>query len=241
MTRLLQNRSFQLKEEVTVDGDEFNYLIRVRRHRCSDIVEIQGLKGQRVQCRIADVSRDRATLIVEQALPKAVLCWPVSLFVAVPKRNLMDDIVRKTSEIGIERLFPVHTERSVARPSPAKVARWQRIASESVRQCGRETMLVVDKIRPLEEALLLADPHGSKFVLHPYQSGETEVQSLFSNHAPPAPIAIAVGPEGGFTDNEIALASKLGFTQARLGASIMRVETAAIAAAVLSVALLGGY
>ncbi len=241
MTRLLLNGSYRVSDEVEVDGDELHYLTRVRRKSHGDTVEVQVSEGHRFRCRITHISRDQATLTVEEELPGAASSWPVNLLVAVPKRNLMDDIVRKVSEIGVEQILPVLTERSVARPGSTRVARWQRIAAESVRQCGRETPLAVEEIRPLNEALARLKGQGTTVILHPVGRAEADGSSLFDTTSPKPPISIAIGPEGGFTDAEIGMAHKLGFKQATLGAVVMRVETAAIAASVLAVAVLGGY
>ena len=240
MTRLLIDGANKVSCELEITGDELHYLTRVRRHGEGDVVEVRGAKGRRFLSRITRIDKKMAILILEEELPEIQTIWPVNLIVAVPKRNLMDDIVRKVSEIGVERLLPVYTERSVARPSQARVDRWKKIAKESLRQCGRETPLRVHEVGSFDASLSMFRGNGTTLILHTGTSNTWELSVKKRQSATP-PLTVVIGPEGGFSDAEIGMATQYGFGSVGLGSSIMRVETAAIAAAVLCVALLGGY
>jgi 16S rRNA (uracil1498-N3)-methyltransferase len=241
MTRLLIDQTLAVLDEVEIRGDEFHYLTRVRRHRAGDLVELRGSGGVGYLARLAVVEKNRAVLHVEQRLEETTSIWPVILVVVVPKGNLMDGVVRKASEIGIERVAPVRSARSVARPSAERVKRWDKIAGEAMRQCGREAPLIVDPVCPFEEAVERFAVRGTGLILHPRRDGKSErLSERLASRAPAPPITVAIGPEGGFSDAEIALAVARGFCPVALGNSIMRVETAAVAAAVLAVAHLGG-
>jgi 16S rRNA (uracil1498-N3)-methyltransferase len=242
MTRLLIEQSLSVSDEIWVDGDEFHYLARVRRHGKGDQVEVRGKEGTRFLARVGVLEKDRALLTVEEPLPVVVSTWPVTLALAVPKHNLMDDIVRKTSEIGVERIIPMTSERSVARPGRGKIERWQKIAFESLRQCGRHTPLVIEQVHGFEQALSTLQHGGTKLVLHPHGVASSRFSKIIIDKtALPAPICVLIGPEGGFSEVEIKMAEELGFSPVGLGPSILRIETAAIATAVLCVASLGGY
>jgi len=240
MTRLVLPDELFTSDSISVQGDELHYLSCVRRHRPGDSVEVRGAAGRRWVCRVEKIGKARAVLVPERELGRVRTSWPVSLIVAVPKRNLLDDVVRRVSEIGVEKLIPVLTERSVVRPGPGRMERWRKIARESLRQCGRDQPLVVEEVHPLEQALAACAGPCARFVLHPSQRGAGMVAAL-GRCDRAQPIAVAVGPEGGFTPGEIERAARLGFEQVRLGQPVMRVETAAIAAAVLCVAALGGF
>jgi len=141
----------------------------------------------------------------------------------------MDDVVRMASELGVARICPVIAARTVVQPGGDKLNRWRRVAEESLRQCGRPTPLAVEDIRPLAEALEAPTPGGSRFLLHP-----AEGAPMLTAAAPFAsPVTAAVGPEGGFTDEEVDLARDMGYSAVRLNTPILRIETAATAAAVL--------
>jgi 16S rRNA (uracil1498-N3)-methyltransferase len=242
MTRLLIQQSILASDQIWVEGDEFHYLARVRRHGKGDQVEVRGKEGTRFLARVALLEKDRALLTIEEPLPEVVSTWPVTLALAVPKHNLMDDIVRKTSEIGVERIIPVTSERSVARPGRGRIERWQKIAFESLRQCGRHTPLVIEQVHSFEQALSTLQYGETKLVLHPHGVASSRFSKIIIEKSVlPAPICVLIGPEGGFSEAEIDTAGEHGFSPVGLGPSILRIETAAIATAVLCVASLGGY
>lgn len=177
---------------------------------------------------------DAASLTVGQETENGVRVLPIRLLVSLPKRRLLDDVIRMASEIGIDRICPVISARTVVHPKGEKLNRWQRVAEESLRQCGRRTPLVVEDILPLTRALKETPEAGCKVMLHPLKDAPN-----LTDLAPfSAPITAAVGPEGGFTDAEVALALSLGFKTVRLNTPILRIETAAIATAVLAAALI---
>lgn len=237
--RLLLFRVLRAGESVAIDGAELHYLVRVRRVRIGDEVELCGAEGARFGARVTAVFDDRAELQVGAALPPASRVFPVILAAAVPKGTAFDDVVRRASELGVERLVPILTERSVAVPGASRIERWHRIAAESLRQCGRGTPLAVDPVRPFAEAILDLSRCGRAFVLHP-RAAEVGLLDALLTGDPASRIAVAVGPEGGFIDAEIALATRCGMRAVALGTPILRAETAAVAAAVVAVAALGG-
>ncbi len=239
MTRLLLDRPVDPASEIEVTGEEHHYLSRVRRHRPGDRVELRDKLGNGYNATLLSIGSRKTILRVEDSIETDSPVYPVRLMVAVPKRNLLDDVVRKASEIGIEGLTPVITARSVAKPDPDKVVRWRRIADEALRQCGRASVLKVDDIQPLGQALASGAEAGSRFILHP-GDGAIPSPSSAETSFPAPPLIVAVGPEGGFTEEEMGRAAVLGYRPIRLPMPILRVETAAIAASVLMVAALAG-
>jgi len=147
----------------------------------------------------------------------------------------MDLLVQKTSELGVARIVPVVTERSVARPdaegADGKRARWEKIAREAARQCGRADVPEVAAPTPLADALAAPDLPPRRLALF---EGE-RARSLRAELAEtaPAPTALLVGPEGGLAPAEMAAARAAGFVPVGLGRLILRVETAAIVAVAL--------
>ena len=110
-----------------------------------------------------------------------------------------------------------------------------------MRQCGRGAPLAVGPISPLGKALEEFGKRGTRLILHPDPAREVErFSDLVRAGSAASPVIVVIGPEGGFSEAEVELAGQLGFEPVALGTTIMRVETAAISAAVLSVALLGG-
>ena len=147
----------------------------------------------------------------------------------------MDFLVQKTSELGVARIVPVVTERSVARPgaegADGKRARWEKIAREAARQCGRADLPIVDPPVALAEALAGPDLPARRLALFEGERSRSLRAALEGTQ--PAATALLVGPEGGFAPAELAVARAAGFEAVGLGERILRVETAAIVAVAL--------
>ena len=228
MTRILLPSEIDCAAPVVLDGEELHYLSRVRRHRPGDTVELRAPGGRCFRADIIEISAETAVLQVKEEVIPTASVLPVRLIVAIPKRQLLEDVVRMAGELGVERICPVLAERTVVQPKGEKIERWRRIAEESIRQSGRSVPVEVEDIRPLPEALeQFAD--GTRLFLHPSPNGP-RLADLFPL-APP--VTAVIGPEGGFTEKEVALARSLSYLAVRLDTPILRIETAAVAAAAL--------
>ena len=234
MTRILHTASINPESIITIRGEELHYLSRVRRHKVADRVTVVDRDGNAFVAAITHIDRQQATLRIEPDVPisHAPPIFDVSLFVALPKGNIMDDIVRKLNEIGAMNLYPFHAARTCHRVSDSKVARWQRIATESTRQCGRRIPLQVHPIRSFSDTIRCPEETDIKLILHP-----TAAHTIIERIPGGTPVSILVGPEGGFTTGEVDLAQSIGFVPVKLETPILRIETAAIASGVLAVAL----
>jgi 16S rRNA (uracil1498-N3)-methyltransferase len=222
---------------VTISGDEHLHLARVLRARPGDAVTLFDGAGGEVEARVARVGRTETELELgaRRGGPGAGVAppAPIVLLTAVPRGGRMDLLVQKTSELGVARIVPVLTARSVARPEAGRRARWEKIAREAARQCGRADVPAVDPPVELGAALALPDLPARRIVLweRPAEPGaRTPLRALV---AEPAPTALLVGPEGGFADAEVEAARAAGFVPVGLGRRILRVETAAIVAVAL--------
>lgn len=162
--------------------------------------------------------------------PPGALVW---LAFAPPRGDRADLVVQKAVELGVKRLIPFEAARSVVRLSAergaSRAGRWQRIAAEAARQCGRADVPEVDEPMPLPRALALAPP-GFRSVLFYEGGGEPVAQAL--DPAAPGHLLL-VGPEGGFEEAEVEAARGAGARLATLGPRRLRAETAALAAAAL--------
>ncbi len=168
-------------------------------------------------------------LIEHQLLERESAC-AVHLLVAPPANDRMDSLVEKATELGVDRITPVLTQRAVLRLSgdraDKKRAHWQAVAVAACEQCGRNRVPQIDAWQPLADALRDAPPHAARWVLHP--TAATPLSLL----AQPVPNAATVlsGPEGGLHDDELRAALAAGFSAASLGARVLRADTAPLAA-----------
>ena len=148
--------------------------------------------------------------------------------VSLPKGDRQKWLVEKLTELGVTKLVPLETERGVAQPTPGALDRLRRSTIEAAKQCGRNRLMTIATPQPWEE-YATAQPSDSKsrrLVAH-FGGAPLTVSSL----AEAALTELAVGPEGGFTEDEIAAALAAGWRIVDLGPRILRVETAAVALA----------
>ena len=147
-----------------------------------------------------------------------------TLATAIPKGDRFDWLVEKATELGVERLIPIITDRSVVDPRDSKLTRLRRSIIEASKQCRRARLMIAGGADPLARAGRVL-PGGLKFVADP--------EGLPPLHWPEVgqgqPTILAVGPEGGFTATERELAERRGWLAIRLSVNILRIETAGLA------------
>jgi 16S rRNA (uracil1498-N3)-methyltransferase len=157
----------------------------------------------------------------------------ISLFQALPKAHKMDFIVQKATELGADRIISFQSARSVPRLSQdkarAKISRWQSIATEAARQCGRADIPEIGGIAAFEEMLAYSGRKPLKIIFWEEES-ERGVKEVLRDekYAGAHDISVVVGPEGGFSREEIESAADKGFISVTLGKNILKVETAAL-------------
>lgn len=164
----------------------------------------------------------------------------VTLAQAISAGEKMDYTLQKATELGINAIQPLDSERSVVKLSgeraEKRVAHWQGVVVSACEQSGRNRVPAVAPIRRYADWLGEAGKDGLRLMLSP-----DATQSLRDLPAPDLPVTLLIGPEGGFSENETAAAKVCGFTPVRLGARILRTETAALAALAAMQALWGDF
>ncbi|SRR6266700_3115992 len=229
-----------------VEGEAHRHLARVLRARAGDTLTLFDGQGHEVDAVVVAVERQRTTLALGTPRTAAPAAGArVVLLQSLARGERMDWIVQKATELGVAEIVPVAAERSVARLSareaPARRARWEKIAREAARQCGRADVPIIADPIPLSAALERwrgeKRDTGAAFVLWEGSQGHPLRATLAADARD---VALLIGPEGGFTDAEVALAQSTGFQVAGLGPRILRVETAAIVAVALAQFATGG-
>jgi 16S rRNA (uracil1498-N3)-methyltransferase len=154
--------------------------------------------------------------------------FAVTLVQCVPRGDRMDFIVQKATELGVARIVPVLSQRSVVRldatQAESKAAHWRAVAVSACEQCGRNRLPVIAAPSPLISYLGNSASTVARLVLEP------DLESNAMPAALGAAVEIAIGPEGGFADDELDAFRIAEFARVRLGPRILRTETAAIAA-----------
>ncbi|HEY4184628.1 MAG TPA: 16S rRNA (uracil(1498)-N(3))-methyltransferase [Polyangia bacterium] len=223
---------------VTLEGEAHRYLARVLRLGAGDTVELFDGRGLEVTATIDRAGSHDMTLSLGErrqlVLPGTP---PVTLLQGLPRGERMDLIVQKATELGAIKVVPVRTARSAA-GQQAKPDRWEKIAREAARQCGRAELLDIAPLSSLGDAVAALTPGTARVVPWEEAPGAPPLRVL----VPPQPtgVAVLIGPEGGLTAEEVALATGAGFRIATLGPRILRTETAAIAALAAIQSQVGG-
>lgn len=224
---------------LVIDGDGHHHLARVLRLEPGAPVEVIDGAGRRAATTIDRVEPDRTLLSLAGPVETAPRAGPELISaVALIKGERMDWAIAKLVELGVDRIVPVRCERCVVKVTGARAEarreRYARLAESAARQCGRADLPAIDPIADFAVALSRLDS-DARLIFSP-------VADLPIGEALPATcgsIALATGPEGGFTPAEIELAVAAGFIPARLGPRILRAETAAVAALAAASALRG--
>ena len=218
---------------VELDSERFHYLIRVLRLRTGDELEVFDGQGRSFPARITEIKSESA--ILELGAPSQDRrIRPISLVQGIPKAEKMDWILQKATELGAAAIVPALTKRTVVKVDEQrgfqKQRRWRRIAEEAARQCQRSDVPQVFPPKPLVDALQLLDPATRLLVLSEYETTRTLSQAFREIGEGRAPLALMIGPEGGFERSEIDDLTRRGALSATLGRRILRAETAGVAA-----------
>jgi len=209
--------------QIMLTDSQQHYLGRVLRLRAGD--RFIAMDGQ--SCWLAELQADPAVaLLLDKILATTELPVAVTLLIALPKTG-MEDLVRQLTEIGVRRIVPILSQRTVLNPSSQKQARWLKIAQEAAEQSERQ--FIPEILPPQDWTTAVAAP-----AQHPVYICEARGQHphLLRCLIPPFPLAltIAVGPEGGWTEAELAQAMSAGYQPVSLGARILRAVTAPLVA-----------
>jgi 16S rRNA (uracil1498-N3)-methyltransferase len=218
-------------------GAHADHLIRVLRARVGQEFEITAGAVVR-QGKIAGIHQGR----VEFELGEEISATPapaVTLLLAIFKFDRMEWAIEKCTELGVSRILPViarRTDAHLASAAAKRAERWRKIALQASEQSRRAAPPEISSAIKLKDAMLL--PGTLRIVLAESEE-QTQLRDVVSSHRSDGEILLAVGPEGGWTDDELQLFQQSGWISASLGPTILRAETAAIAATAIVVSELG--
>jgi 16S rRNA (uracil1498-N3)-methyltransferase len=212
--------------EFVLDGPEAHHLATVRRMAVGDRVTLFNGDGREYPAEVLSVGKKSVGLLVLSVEERdRENPFPLVIASALPKGDRADFLIEKLTELGVSRFIPLITERSVVTPREAKVEKFTRHVIEASKQCGRNRLMEMDSPRRFSELLVSGDLPASRWILHP-GSGTEPATAI-----PPEGVCVAVGPEGGFTVAEVEAAGQAGWQSWSFGTRILRIETAALAAA----------
>ncbi len=212
----------EIAETIRLSGREARHLIRVLRAGPGDEVTVFDGQGHEARTTIVEVGPTTVVLRLERRLAvERETEQPLTLYLALLKGDKLAEVIRAGTELGVHRFVLLATHHSVPKTiSPGKLERLRRITVEAAKQSGRNHLPEISG-----PVALKAIPRVSQgLVAHPRTA--TRVGEVYD---PSEPVALAVGPEGGFSDEEVEHLVDRGFTPVTLGRRILRAETAALA------------
>jgi 16S rRNA (uracil1498-N3)-methyltransferase len=215
--------------QILLTPQQQHYLGRVLRLRTGErFIAMDGMG----QWWVAQLEGDNAQ-IVEPMVVDTELKATITLILALPKGNAFDDVVRCCTELGVAIVVPVISDRTLLKPSPQKLDRWQRIAREAAEQSERSFVPTI--LEPVLFNTALSSANGWQYICvargnSPHLRDCLQNKEQTTNDKGQRTIAIAVGPEGGWTEKEVECANEAGFQPVSLGRRILRAVTAPIVA-----------
>lgn len=215
------------------DKDRIHHIKDVLRFKINDKVIIFDEKGNEYVCFIKEFINDKVILeIKDRQLFSRKEKIMITVACAIPKASRMDEIIDKLTQLGVERIIPMETERMIVKLDKHKKIlrqdRWKKIALNASLQSQRNTLPIIEPIKDIKQ--LLSDLEGFDLKLILTLSGERKLLKEVLEESKPKNILVLIGPEGDFAEEELDLAKSRGCILVSLGDLVLRVETAAVAA-----------
>ncbi len=217
----------------SITGSEARHITRVLRMGRGDRLVLMDSKGARFQALIESASPKEVRVVLEKRLPRPPpSSVDITLCQAVLKSRSMDYLIQKTSELGVDLILPFTSKRTVVRldekGSTKKVQRWREIAQAAAKQSDRAIPAKIRSITLFEELMATCEGKDVLQVILWEEEGARDLKDMFKASSSIKKFVGVVGPEGGFTQQEISLARDAGFIPVSLGNKILRAETAAL-------------
>jgi len=248
LQRLIIEPTQRQEQTIALTPDQRHYLQRVLRLQVGDSLIVMDGQGQQWQVELAD-NLSTAT-ILERLTTHTELPLSITLLIALPKGNGFDEVVRQATELGVKQIVPVLSDRTLLNPSPKKVERWQRITREAAEQSERTHLPQILSPLAFNEALnccyseraicYLGVARGNMphFLPHLCETLACETLERDANGPTIPELVIATGPEGGWTDAEVAQAIQVGYQPISFGKRVFRAVTAPLVAMAIAAAAL---
>jgi 16S rRNA (uracil1498-N3)-methyltransferase len=233
LTRVFIDADLQTGQRLTVEGNAGNHIVRVLRLRVGDTLTLFNGRGGEYGARIEEMHRDTVQVsVLEHRDDERESPFHLTLAQGISRGERMDWVVQKATELGVSRIAPLFTERSMVRldekQAARKVQHWRAIAIAACEQSGRNRVPEIETPTSLYEMLEQRTASGAALILSPGAA-----LRIADVPATEAGATVLIGPEGGLAEVEQETALRSGFTPVRLGPRVLRTETAAVCALTL--------
>jgi 16S rRNA (uracil1498-N3)-methyltransferase len=230
MDRLILDRAVDINQEVEIEGPLLEAL-RFQGARRGSLITVTDGRGNDFRGRVLTLSGTTASvLIFDRFSAPTESKVEIILLQALPDKERMELIIQKATELGVSAILPFKSERSISleerEARQKKAHRWQEIAVRAVQQSRRVRVPEVERYRSFREAIVACTGEGLKIIL--WEKEGEHLRDVLKRSVKKK-VYVMIGPEGGFTEEEIILTKKAGFIPIKMGQRILRTETAAIA------------
>ena len=220
------------QKEIRIEGNDVNHIRNVLRMNHGEQITVSsGEDSREYRCEIAQLEENCVTakiMWVEES--GAELPSRICLFQGLPKGDKMELIIQKAVELGVSEIVPMATKRAIVKlnqkKEEAKRKRWNAISESAAKQSKRQIVPEVKQVMSFHEAVEYASNFDVKLIPYELAEGMEETRRIISALTPGQSIAVFIGPEGGFDEQEIKLAKSAGASPVTLGRRILRTETA---------------
>lgn len=221
-------------KDIYIRGTDYNHIKNVLRMKTGETLSVSdGITDKEYRCHIENMDEDSIHLRLDFIKEADVeLPLDVTLYQGLPKSDKMDYIIEKCTELGISRVVPVKTARSIMKldekKTEKKLEHWRGKAEAAAKQSRRKRIPEVTAPLSFKEALESCRDHECRIIPYELSEGFEKTREIMSSLKKDTRLALFIGPEGGFTEEEIELAEKDGVIPVTLGKRILRTETAAM-------------
>lgn len=210
-----------------IEGSDFHHITKVRRIKENDSIELVLENDGVFSASVERISGEYLEAKIGARIRSAGTLPAVDLFICIIKGKNFDLAIQKAVEVGINRIVPVRSSRTIPDVSGSeekKLERWQKIASEAAKQSLRDHIPVVEHPIDFNKASV-AELKGTKIIAHP--ESVVSFSEILLSSGLEEPVSVMIGPEGGFSPEEVSSAHAAGWISLSFGRTCLRAETAA--------------
>lgn len=220
--------------DVIITGSDVNHIRNVLRMKIGEELSVSnGVDEKEYRCGIEEFREDsilcKLRFVKEDGME---LPSRIYLFQGLPKADKMELIIQKAVELGVYEIIPVAAKRAVVKldekKAKSKITRWQGISEAAAKQSKRRVIPEIKSVMTMKEAIQYASDMDVKLIPYELAEGMAKTKQLISTIQPGQSVAVFIGPEGGFEENEITMAMEVGIQPITLGKRILRTETAGL-------------
>lgn len=217
---------------VTITGSDVNHIRNVLRMKAGEELAVgNGVDCREYCCRIEELSGDCVVCRVQSVREEDTeLPARIFLFQGLAKGDKMETIIQKAVELGVYEVIPMAAKRCVVKldekKAKSKTVRWQMISEAAAKQSGRRIIPGVKNVMTMKEAMSYAAGMDVRLIPYEKAEGMEKTREMISSLKPGQDIAVFIGPEGGFEEDEVEMAAEAGVCPVTMGKRILRTETA---------------